>query len=256
MNDQWIRFVDEYLVDLNGAAAYVRAGYKEKGARANACRLLAKPEIQALITERKKARAERVEIEQDDVLRRLWDIVNADANEVIQYRRLCCRYCYGKGFLYQRTANERARDHVAWQADEEKAQEKDDERMPTLFDEMGGIGYHKLKEPNPKCPECFGEGIGDVFVPDTRHLSSAARALYAGVKVTKEGLEVKTHSSFDAAVKVGQHLGMFKEVHDHKHSGAIGVADVSESITPEQAERIAQEILIGRGYEFDDNGTA
>lgn len=256
MNDQWIRFVDEYLVDLNGGAAYVRAGYKEKGARANACRLLAKPEIQALIAERQKARAERLEIKQDDVLRKLWNIATADSNDLIEHRRLCCRYCYGKGFLYQRTANERARDYAAWLASEQEATKKDEERTPTAFDEMGGIGYHKLKEPNQKCPECFGEGVSDVFVKDTRFLSRSARALYAGVKITKDGLEVKQHSQAEANVKVGQHLGMFKEVHDHKHSGAIGVADVSESITPEQAERIAQEILIGRGYEFDDNGTA
>ncbi|MBB5448209.1 MULTISPECIES: hypothetical protein, partial [unclassified Paraburkholderia] len=64
--------------------------------------------------------------------------------------------------------------------------------------------------------------------------------------------EVKTHSSFDAAVKVGQHLGMFKEVHDHNHKGAIGVADITEAITPDMAERVAIEMLRSAGYEFDD----
>lgn len=252
MNDQWIRFVDEYLVDLNGGAAYVRAGYKEKGARANACRLLAKPEIQDLIAARKRERAERLEIKQDDVLRNLWDVATADSNELIEHRRLCCRFCYGRGFLYQRTVNERARDFDAWMAQELEASKKDAEREPTLFDEMGGTGFHKLKLPNPNCPECFGEGVSDVFVKDTRFLSRSARALYAGVKITKDGLEVKAHSQAEANVKVGQHLGMFKELHDHKHSGAIGVADVSESITDDQKERVAQEMLRGLGYEFDD----
>ena len=74
----------------------------------------------------------------------------------------------------------------------------------------------------------------------------------AGVKISNDGLEVKTHSSFDATVKVGQHLGMFKEVHDHNHRGAIGVADKTEAITPEMAEPVAIEMLRSAGYEFDD----
>ncbi|SIO50653.1 phage terminase small subunit [Burkholderia sp. GAS332] len=251
MNDQWIRFAHEYLVDLNGGAAYVRAGYKEKGARANACRLLAKPEIQDLIAALKQERAGRLEIEADDVLRRLWNIATADTNEVIQYRRLCCRHCFGADFQYQRTVAEYERDFAQWEADELKASKKDAEREPTVFKELGGIGYNKLKRPNPDCPECFGEGIGDVFIPDTRELSPAARALYAGVKQTKEGLEVKLHSQDDALVNVGKHLGMFKEVHDHNHKGVIGVADISDSIAPDQRERIAAEMLREAGYEFD-----
>ncbi len=30
-----------------------------------------------------------------------WDIATADANELTEYRRLCCRHCWGFGFNYQ-----------------------------------------------------------------------------------------------------------------------------------------------------------
>lgn len=252
--EKQLRFVAEYLKDRNASAAYQRAGYSARGnsAETAACRLLREPEIQALVEQAEAALRERVEFEQEDVIKLLTSIATADANDLIQHRRLCCRYCYGIDFRYQRTANERERDYEQWIRDEQKAQKDEPERPPTAFDEMGGIGYHKLKAPNPDCPECFGEGVTDVYIPDTRLLTGAARMAYAGVQVTKEGIRVLQHSRVDAAVKVGEHLGMFKQVHDHKHSGAIGVADVTDSITPDMAERVAIEMLRSAGYEFDE----
>jgi phage terminase small subunit len=46
---------------------------------------------------------------------------------------------------------------------------------------------------------------------DTRQLSRRAARLYAGVKTTKEGIEVKIHDQQAALVNVGKHLGMFKD---------------------------------------------
>ena len=45
------RFCREYLIDLNGAAAAVRAGYAEKSAAQQACRLLRNDNIQRRIAE-------------------------------------------------------------------------------------------------------------------------------------------------------------------------------------------------------------
>lgn len=76
------------------------------------------------------------------------------------------------------------------------------------------------EEPNPDCDQCGGEGQGSVFVEDTRRLTGAARKLYAGVKVTKEGLEVKMHDKLGALTQVGRHLGMFTD--GMRHTGADG----------------------------------
>src|SRR5690606_20274503 len=56
-------------------------------------------------------------------------------------------------------------------------------------------GYDKRQEPNPDCPECFGEGIGEVFMHDTRNLSPAAKVLYRGVKIGKGTIEMSMASA-------------------------------------------------------------
>ena len=65
--------------------------------------------------------------------------------------------------------------------------------------------------PHPYCPQCAGEGKAEVFIADTRHLSDEARLLYAGTKLTAQGLEIKMHDQAKALENVARHLGMFKE---------------------------------------------
>lgn len=67
------RFADEYLIDFNATAAYQRAGYKAKAAAAMAAasRLLARPEVQAYLAKRKGELLAKVEVNQEEVLRRL-----------------------------------------------------------------------------------------------------------------------------------------------------------------------------------------
>lgn len=65
------RFVDEYLVDLNGTQAAIRTGYKPTRARQTAERLLKEPDVAAAVTEAQAARSERTGITQDMVLQEL-----------------------------------------------------------------------------------------------------------------------------------------------------------------------------------------
>jgi hypothetical protein len=222
-------FVKEYLIDLKPKHAALRAGYAENAAAQAAYEMLQLPEVQALIDEEMAARAKRLEISQDDVLRRLWDMARADARELMEYRRLCCRYCWGKGFGYQRTKGEMDSAREAWTlalANATAAKRK------TLgkFDEKGGVGFHAKKDPNPACPECFGDGVGSTFVHDTRNVSPEAARLYAGVKQTKDGLEIKTHAQDAALVNVGRHLGMFKD--KVEHSGPDGKPLPAAQVAP------------------------
>ena len=83
------------------------------------------------------------------------------------------------------------------------------------FDPQGGEGYDGRKAVHPDCPECFGEGIAIPFPKDTRHLSEGARRLYAGVKVTGGGIEIKMHDQVAALLNVAKHLGMFVTKHEH-----------------------------------------
>lgn len=77
MTARQVRFVEEYLVDLNATAAYQRAGYKssEEAARRNAARLLTKDDISQAIQTALAERSARTEITQDYVLTNLKEIV-------------------------------------------------------------------------------------------------------------------------------------------------------------------------------------
>lgn len=66
-----LRFVEEYLVDLNASAAALRAGYSKRTAGQMGYELLNKPEIAAAIATAQAARSARTAITADWVLERL-----------------------------------------------------------------------------------------------------------------------------------------------------------------------------------------
>lgn len=53
LSEKQKRFGDEYVIDLNATAAYIRAGYSEKGASVSAFKLLANTNLQKYIQEKK-----------------------------------------------------------------------------------------------------------------------------------------------------------------------------------------------------------
>lgn len=215
------RFVDEYLIDLNGAAAARRAGYSVKTARQQADENLSKPDILAAIQAAQDALSERTQITQEMVLRRWWDIATADPNELIQYRRTNCRHCHGLDFAYQWL--DEAEFEQALKA-ASMVENADPRTFPT---DEGGYGYSRKADPKPDCPKCGGEGREDVFAHDTRHLLGAARLLYAGVKITKDGLEIKLKDQDKALENVARHLGMFKDKVEHDITDDLAAAIIA-----------------------------
>lgn len=204
------RFVQEYLIDLNGKQAAIRAGYSPKRAEVTASELLAERKVSEAVAAAQQKRAERLEINADAVVNELRTIAAADPRELVEYRRCCCRWCWGKGHRYQRTAGEMERDLLAYQAKAAELEEQG-KPAPAPFDEQGGIGFNPKRDPNESCPECFGDGVGETFVHDTRKLSPQAARLLAGIKQTRDGLEVKMLSQDDALVNLGRHLGVFND---------------------------------------------
>ena len=69
------RFVDEYLVDLNGTKAAIRAGYSAKTANEQAARLLAKDSVSQAVASAKAERSARVSVSADYVLSNLVEVV-------------------------------------------------------------------------------------------------------------------------------------------------------------------------------------
>lgn len=203
------RFVDEYLVDLNGTQAAIRAGYSMDTARVQASQLLSKLNVQAAITEGRRRQQERTGISADKILKQAWDIATADPRELMELKVGCCRYCWGIGHRQQRTLAEMNRALEAFHANKKKPRDAE-------FDEEGGIGFDANRPPHPECPECYGDGQPREVLHDTRLLSPAAAQLYAGVKRTKEGLQMLTKNQEAYAEKIWKHLGLYEKDNQQK----------------------------------------
>ena len=78
MTPRQAQFVREYLIDLNGTQAAIRAGYSAKTATSAAERLLRNVDVLRAVQEAGAARAERTQINADWVLTRLDQESTAD----------------------------------------------------------------------------------------------------------------------------------------------------------------------------------
>lgn len=206
-------FVAEYLIDLNAAAAARRAGFSAKTAKEIGYQLLGKPHVQEAIAAAMAERARRAEVTADMVLEHWSELARADPNDVIEYRRGACRYCHGDGHFYH------WRDHVEFAEACAKARKRKDSE-PT---DEGGYGYRHTEPANPECPRCCGEGIGYSYAHPSRNIPARSRALYAGVKEGRDGLEIKVHDPEEAWDKLAKHLGMGKDQVDVNHAGGITI---------------------------------
>ncbi|CAH0168872.1 terminase small subunit [Enterobacter ludwigii] len=188
-------FVAEYLKDGNATQAAIRAGYSKKSAEQIGYQLLQKTSVAQSIAQQQKASIARTLGSADEVLAQMWQLATFDANQLSQYRRGACRYCWGFGHHYQ------WRDIVEFEEETAKAEGRDGARLP---EDTGGYGYDHNKEPNPQCPRCNGDGIGQPYFPDTRKLPAVSRLAYSGVKVGKNGVEITAISRermFEAVMK-------------------------------------------------------
>lgn len=188
------RFVAEYLKDGNATQAAIRAGYSKKSAEQIGYQLLQKTSVAQAIAQQQKASIARTLGSADEVLAQMWQLATFDANQLSQYRRGACRYCWGFGHHYQ------WRDAVEFEEKRLEAVELD-RREP---EDSGGYGYDHNREPNPECPRCNGDGIGQPYFPDTRKLPAVSRLAYSGVKVGKNGVEITAISRermFEAVMK-------------------------------------------------------
>ena len=78
------RFVDEYIIDLNGTQAAIRAGYAKGSASVQGTRLLRNDSVQYAIALAQQQRAERTAITQDRVLNELAILGFADMGDYIR----------------------------------------------------------------------------------------------------------------------------------------------------------------------------
>lgn len=191
-------------------AAYDCARMRPQTVNRAAHDLLTDPKIAARIKELRDAAVDTVIFEIKDILREWVTIATADPSELSRTRHLSCRHCWGEGHAYQwKNPNEYAlavaavMDHNANKSAKAKEQ--------TMPDAAGGFGYRKLDPPHPKCPECDGEGILDTYVADIAAASPSARKLYAGIKQTANGPEIKLRDQCGALLNLAKYYGMHSD---------------------------------------------
>jgi phage terminase small subunit len=175
-------FVTEYLRNgLNGTAAALRVwpALSPMAAAVKASRLIKVGKVRLRIQSERERIATRHEMTREELLGALVDIVRADPNELVSMRCVACTFCWG-GKEGQSTEGE-------------------------------GKAFSRFLEPDPECVWCNGEGFPTLRISDTTKVSREARALYAGVHQTKEGVKVLMHSKLDAAEKIAKIIGAYEE---------------------------------------------
>lgn len=247
MRTQHIRFVHEYCKDFKGRRSAIAAGYSEKTAASIASELLNRPDVKSAIAERVEDLGIAAGVTIEGVLRRWWDIANADPSELIQMRLINCRYCYGYDHNYQWTEGEYVR--------AVDAAITGDNEAPSG---MGGFGYDCNATPNPECPECGGNGIEHVHIADTRTLTGSARKLFAGIQYGKQGVKVLMRDQDAALLNISKYLGMAidrKEL-SGPGGGPIPLASLrAEDLTDDQLAAILLGPAVDDDVANDDDTT-
>lgn len=207
LSDQQMIFAQHVVDGKPRVEAYRIAGYSDAGhgAYANASRLMRNDKVSRYIRHLRNERQTRYAAELDDVIGQLTAIVNADPNDIGQYRRVNCRYCWGLDHHYQ------WRDAVEF---EEKRLDAVERKKPEPQD-VGGYGYDQSMDPNPECPRCNGEGRGEAFFADTRDIEGDARYLLHGVKLGKFGIEILSADK-DSARKELARLILLRTTNDRQ----------------------------------------
>ena len=72
VTDKEYRFAIEYMVDMNGEQAAIRAGFSPKSARQQAAKMLKRPAVAEIVRRKKAAQVERLGLKADEVLYHLW----------------------------------------------------------------------------------------------------------------------------------------------------------------------------------------
>ncbi|PHR17920.1 MAG: terminase small subunit [Sphingopyxis sp.] len=77
------RFAEEYIKDLNGTEAAIRAGYSKRTAEQIAYQILQKPHVMEYIAKLQAERSKRTKIDADYVLQRLAEIDQMDFLDIM-----------------------------------------------------------------------------------------------------------------------------------------------------------------------------
>ena len=170
--------------------------------------MLRNAKVHDALADHRAALTAEADVDGQELIRVLKAQAFGDFNELMELRRVACRYCHGSEHFYQETPAERrarreAHDHLV------RLTPKREQTAIPPFDELGGVGYSAKRGPHPECPECFGDGDVRLLLKDTRELSAEAKCIYQGFKAGPHGVNILTVDRMKAIGLLGKVLGLF-----------------------------------------------
>lgn len=211
-------FVMEFLKDFNASRAARAAGYsKDKNGNVDTGAIVNSPAVQKAIRDAISKSAGKLGLDADEIMKLWADIVDYDANELVQVRRVPCPYCWAEVGEKQYT--------LAVYEKEKEAHEKKRQRLLMTKDGEDIGEFPSVQEvefidmtkgPNPECTVCHGVGSERLFTSDTRHLSPIGKRIYCGAKMMNGRVEVLMLSKERAMENLAKALGVFAEKEEEK----------------------------------------
>jgi phage terminase small subunit len=169
LNDKVIRFCEEFIIDLNGTQAAIRAGYSAKTAHVQASRLLSYAKVQEKIAELQQLRSKRTEITADMVLKELAYVGFAKITDFLK--------------VSEASIDVEKEDPIG-----DDDGEDDEDGLPVITERR----FFKMVE---------------IF--ETDKMPPEAIPAIASIKQGVKGIEVKLHDKVKSLELIGRHLGMF-----------------------------------------------
>lgn len=216
-------FIAEYVNNIphNATKAYQRVyGGSIEIAQSSGSKLLADERIAAEVRRWLDELEGKGMASAAEVLAEINRIAMADPRQLTDNWVGCCRHCYGEDHKYQYTPEELRKAIARYHFDLRKAKLPADPAALN-FDYEGGIGFNKRKPPLEACTECNGDGETHQRFKDTRKLSPAAARIFAGVKRTKDGIEIKFRNQDKALEMLASHHRLIKQQESNDRSEMV-----------------------------------
>lgn len=257
-------FVQVWFETGNASEAYRRAydvsRMKEATVNNNAYMLTNKSELRARYDNLRELAVERTVLQKADVINLITEIATADASALSELQVRCCRHCWGVGHRYQWASAVEYAFKCAEVLDQNAASERRHNTMQAMTNKKvpdvaardlpgdeGGYGFQVTRGPNPECPHCLGEGHEVVLFKDTRYLKGKNKRLFAGIKKTKDGIEIKTRNQDAALEMLAKIHGVFVPDAPPPVGSVINANGIVTIIShdPLEAARMYQDLMKG-----------
>lgn len=260
-----LRFVQVYVQDYNLFEAGMAYGASPTRAHHIGRKLRRQANISRAIKQIESDRIRRIQFDGDEFIARDLAIAKVDLTELARLHIPPCRHCWGINNNYQRTHAEFEKDFEDYnQGHGQTKTIKGRLGLPTQvsvpFDPKGGSGYNIWSDPNPGCPNCFGNGEFNengnqpvILHKSHEDLPPELRQMIAGVKVTKDGVQTLLRSKEDAINRLHNLVKTSLEFGVKPGQGSVITlrqSDYGQS-GPRQITKVIRRIIDASGNELD-----